>query len=55
MQVEVSVTNMWGKIFVVIMQVGVSVKLCKWYFLQCIMYMTVSIVLIQASVSIIGI
>ena len=29
MQVEVSVTNMWGKLFVVIMQVGVSVTVMQ--------------------------
>ena len=29
MQVEVPVTNMWGKLFVVIMQVGVSVTVMQ--------------------------
>ena len=29
MQVEVSVTSMWGKLFVVIMQVGVSVTVMQ--------------------------
>ena len=29
MQVEVSVTDMWGKLFVVIMQVGVSVTVMQ--------------------------
>ena len=36
-QVAVSAGNLWVTIFVVIMQMEVSVQLCRWYFLQCIM------------------
>ena len=39
-QVTVSATNMWMTIFIVVMQS--LLQLCLWYFLQCIMYMTVS-------------
>ena len=49
MQVTVSAANMWVTIFIVIMQMGVSVQLCRWYFLQCIMHMAVSIVIMQVT------
>ena len=49
-QVTVSATNMWVTIFIVIMQMGESLlPLCWWYFLQCIMNMTVSIVIMQVT------
>ena len=41
-EVTVSAANMWVTMFMVIMQMGVSVGIMLWwYFLQCIMHMTV--------------
>ena len=55
MQVTVSSAKMWLTIFVVIMQMGVSVAIMQLvFFLQCIMLMTVSIVIMQASLSFIA-
>ena len=46
MQVIVPAANMWVTIFIVIMHVGQSLlQLCRWYFLQCTMHITVSIVI----------
>ena len=50
MQVSVSAGNMWVVIFVLIMQIReFLLQLCRWYFLQFIMHITVSIVIMQAS------
>ena len=55
MRVTVSAGKMWLIIFVVIMQMGVSVAIiCRWCFLQWIMDMTVSIVIMQTSLSFIA-
>ena len=35
MLVTISASNMWVTIFIVFMQVGASMQLCRWYFLQC--------------------
>ena len=51
MQVTVSAANMWVTIFIVIMQMESLLQLCRWYFLQCIMHMTVSVVIMQGSLS----
>ena len=53
-QVKASTANMWANIFIVIMQVESGLQLCKWYFLQCIMHMTVSIQIMQMTVFIIA-
>ena len=37
-QVTVSAANMWVTVFIVIMES--LLQLCRWYFLQCIMHMT---------------
>ena len=53
MHVIVPATNMWVTIFIVLMHVGESLlQLCRWYFLQCIMHITVSIVIMQVTVSV---
>ena len=49
MQVTVSAANMWVTIFIVIMQMESLLQLCRWHFLQCIMHMTVSIVIMQVA------
>ena len=54
MQVTVFAAKMCLTIFVVILKMGVSVELCRWYFLQCIMHMTVSVVIMQVSLSFIA-
>ena len=47
---------MWVTTFVVIMQTGVSVGIMQvWYFLQCIMHVNVSVVIMQVSLSFIAI
>ena len=53
MPVKICASNMWVTIFTEIMQVGVMQVLqsCKWYFLHCIMHMTISILIMQVSVS----
>ena len=33
---------------------GILLLLCKWYFLQCIMHMTVTIIIMQVTVSVIA-
>ena len=44
---------MWVTTFIVIMQMGESLlQLCKWYFLQCIMCITVSVVIMQVTISV---
>ena len=56
LQVKVSAANMWVTILlkfcrwesVAIMQS------CRWYFLQCIMYMTISIVIMHVAVSVLA-
>ena len=48
MQVTVSSANVW--MTVSIMQMGLSLlQLCWWYFLQCIMHITVSIAIMQVT------
>ena len=55
MQVTVSAANMWVTIFIVIMLMGESLlQLCRWYFLQYIMHMIVSIVIMQVTLSFIA-
>ena len=62
MQLEVSATLMQVKIFAANMWVTILLKLCRWsllqscrwYFLQCIMHMTISIVIMQVAVSIVA-
>ena len=49
MQVTVSAANMWVTIFIVIVQRESLLQLCRWYFLQWIMHMTVSIVIMQVA------
>ena len=44
----------WVTIFVEIMQVGVSLQLCRWYFLQFIMHMAIFIVIMQVTVSVVA-
>ena len=51
MQVSVSAANMWVTIFMEIMQRGVSLlQSCRCYFLQCIMHVTISIIIMQVAV-----
>ena len=50
MQVTFSPAKILLPIFVLLMEMGVSVAV-MWYSLQCVMHMTVSIVIMQASVS----
>ena len=52
MQVKVFASNVWLTIFIVIMQKGASVAimLCRWYFLQRIMHLTVFIVIMEVTV-----
>ena len=52
MQLEVSVAHMQVKFLQQIWEF--LLQLCRWYFLQCIMHMTVSVVLMQASLSFIA-
>ena len=47
MQVTVSAANMRMTIFIIIMQS--LLQLCGWYFLQCIMHMTVSIAIMRVT------
>ena len=50
MSVKISAANMWVTIFIEIIQVGESLlQSCRWYFLQCIMHMTISIVIMQVT------
>ena len=52
-QVNVSAANMWVTIFLEIMQ-GVSLlQSCRCYFLQCIMHMTISIIIMLVAVSVV--
>ena len=52
MQLEVSVAHMQVKFLQQIWEF--LLQLCRWYFLQCIMHMAVSIVIMQASLSFIA-
>ena len=54
MQVTVSAVNMWVTIFIVITQVGPLLQLCRQHFLQCIIHMTVSILIMQVNVSVVA-
>ena len=50
LQIKVFAANMWVTIFIEIMQS--LLPLCRWYFLQCIMYMIISIVTIHVTISV---
>ena len=52
MQLEVSVAHMQVKFLQQIWEF--LLQLCRWYFLQCIMHMTVSVVIVQVSLSFIA-
>ena len=52
-QVKISAANMWVTFFIEIMQVGVSETIML-YFLQCIMHMTISTVIMQVAVSVVA-
>ena len=54
MQVKISAAYMWVTIFIEIMPVEFLLQSCRWYFLQCIMHMTISIVIMQVAVSIVA-
>ena len=56
MQIKISAANMWVTVFIEIMQVGVSVAIMQVvsYFLQCIMHMPFSIVIMQVAVSVVA-
>ena len=49
MQVTVSAANMWVSIFIVIVQRESLLQLCRWYFLQRIMHVIVSVVIMQVT------
>ena len=48
-QVKVSVANMWVTVFIESL-----LQSYRWYFLQCIMHMTSSIVIMQVTVSVVA-
>ena len=52
MQVKVSAANMWVTIFLKLCTWESLLQSCWWYFLQCIMHMTISIVIMQVTVSV---
>ena len=51
MQVAVSTANMWVATFIVIAAGYLRLKLCMWHFLQSIITMTVSTLIMQVTVS----
>ena len=53
MQVTVSAANMWMTIFYCNYTESL-LQLCRWYFLQCIMHMNVSIAIMQVTLAFIA-
>ena len=55
MVMKVFAANMWVTFFIDIMQVESLLPLYRWYFLQCIMHITISIVIMQVAVPVVAV
>ena len=54
MQVKSSAANMWVTVFLKLCTWESLLQSCKWYFLQCIKHMTISVLIMQVPVSIVA-